>query len=301
MGKIRRFDLADSRTVKNIINNYNLNEKTLVKQLYFTTSHGSTIGGFREDVWKGMFEQIIPKKFVIEQSVFIIDSEGRVSNEVDLAIFDETYTPYIFRYGRLKFIPIEAVAVVIECKSQSLDKEILKNWAESIAALKTSKKSYTRINGRIIVGEREENVTQTQTRPLRILCCLTEKITNNTLENGEKQFDIVVSAPSKKIGIKIEFDSQKESLKDWYLALNHVGYEQSKERGEKIIIDDGLILGEVKLTDYEVKNDEKNISLLSFNFQFNQLLMLINNPIPFPHSAYAKMFQRFAKGAENDE
>lgn len=301
MGKIRSFDLPDSRTVKNIINNYSLTEKTLVEQLYFTTSHGPTIGGFREDVWKEMFEQIIPKKFVIEQSVFIIDSEGRVSNEVDLAIFDETYTPYIFRYGRLKFIPIEAVAVVIECKSQSLKADILKNWAESIAALKTSKKSYTRISGRIIVGEIEKNATQTQTRPLRILCCLTEDITNNTLENGEKQFDIVVSAPSEKSGIKIEFDPQKELLKDWYLALNHVGYEQDEGVKEKIQIDDGSILGGIKLAECQVKNDEKDISLLSFNFQFNQLLMLINNPIPFPHSAYAEMFRGFAKGAENDE
>ena len=305
MEEIRKFDFADSKTVKNIINNYILTEETLVKQLYFTTSHGTTIGGFREDVWKGMFEQIIPKKFVIEKSVFIIDSEGRVSNEADLAIFDETYTPYIFRYGRLKFIPIEAVAVVVECKSQSLNEKILKNWAESIAALKTSKKSYTRINGRIIVGEKERNATQTQTRPLRILCCLSERITNNVLENGEKQFDIIVRAPSEKSVIKIEFDPQKELLKDWYLALNHVGYEQKKEQGEsvkeKIQIDDGSILGEVKLTDYQVKNEEKNISLLSFNFQFNQLLMLINNPIPFPHIAYAKMFGDIAEGAENHE
>ena len=45
-----------------------------------------------------MFKRIIPKKFVIEQSVFLIDSKGNVSNGVDLAIFDEMYTPYIFRY-----------------------------------------------------------------------------------------------------------------------------------------------------------------------------------------------------------
>lgn len=48
MEEIRKFDFADSKTVKNIINNYILTEETLVKQLYFTTSHGTTIGGFRE-------------------------------------------------------------------------------------------------------------------------------------------------------------------------------------------------------------------------------------------------------------
>lgn len=61
---------------------------------------------------------VIPKKYCIEQGVFIIDSYGKISNEVDLAVFDEMYTPYIFNYEEIKFIPIEAVAAVIQCKSQ---------------------------------------------------------------------------------------------------------------------------------------------------------------------------------------
>ena len=32
------------------------------------------------------------------------------------------------------------------------------------------------------------------------------------------------------------------------------------------------------------------LSLLTFHFQLNQLLMLINNPMMFPHLAYVKMF-----------
>ena len=63
-----------------IINNYRQNEKTIINQLYFSVkNHGPTIGGFRETIWREMFQQIIPKKFVIEQSVFILDSEGQVS------------------------------------------------------------------------------------------------------------------------------------------------------------------------------------------------------------------------------
>ena len=34
---------------------------------------------------------------------------------------------------------------------------------------------------------------------------------------------------------------------------------------------------------YEVSQGGKKISMLTFNFQLNQLLMLINNPILFPH------------------
>ena len=48
------------------------------------------------------------------------------------------YTPYIFRYGRIKWIPIEAVAVVVECKSEYSKEESLEKWAERIAELETS-------------------------------------------------------------------------------------------------------------------------------------------------------------------
>lgn len=44
-----------------------------------------------------MFKRTISQKFVIEQSVFLIDSKGNVSNGVDLAIFDEMYTPLYFQ------------------------------------------------------------------------------------------------------------------------------------------------------------------------------------------------------------
>lgn len=110
--------------IDNIIDNYLSVEKSIVEQLYMKHDiHGGTVGSQREDVWKQLFEMIVPKKFVIEESIFIIDSSWNnkksrsekqigISKEVDLAIIDENYTPYIFRYGKLKFVPIEAVAVV---------------------------------------------------------------------------------------------------------------------------------------------------------------------------------------------
>lgn len=281
----------DQKTIQNIIHNYVQNEKTLVDQLYFETSHGTTIGGFREDIWRGMFEQIVPKKFVIEQSVFILDSAGRVSNEVDLAIFDETYTPYIFHYGRLKFLPIEAVAVVIECKSSSMNQENLKNWGESIDALRTSRKSYSRLYSGIAVGESNCNSSQTATRPMRILCCLNDGMINQNLDSGERLFDFVIRAAQENGGLTIEVDDSKSSLQSWYKALNHADEEQRCGG-----INEGSEVENVMLEDYQVNYDGKPVSLLTFNLQLNQLLMLINNPILFPHQAYAKMFDDFAKG-----
>lgn len=292
MIKKRDVRQPDDKTMTHIIKNYIQSEKALVNQLYFRCSQSTTIGGFREEIWRGMFEQIVPKKFVIEQSVFIIDSEGRVSNEVDLAIFDETYTPYIFRYGKLKFLPIEAVAVVIECKSTSLDPTSLKNWVESIIALKTARESYIRMYDRVAAGGNGEKSTQTATRPLRILCCLNEKCVNEELDSSKKEmmFDFVIRAQEEGQTLRIEPNTSKGNLGDWFMALNHVGQESDQEKLARAEVIKG-----VTLEDYQVNHKNGPVSLLTFNLQLNQLLMLINNPILFPHKAYAKMFDGFAK------
>lgn len=291
---------VNQMTIRNIKENFERTETDLVNQLYFKTPHGGTIGRHRETIWGKMFVSIIPRKFVVAQSVFIIDSNGRVSNEVDLAIFDEIYTPYIFSYGELKFIPIEAVSVVIECKSTSLNQEGLKRWASSIKALKTSRKSYVRTINKIARGEVNSIPTQTATRPLRILCCLNENIVNTTLEEEEKMFDVVIRAGSDENKMHIELDEQKKSLYDWFISLNHA--EGLGEREEKCKEDWEKAVGNVKLDEYKVHHKGEELSLLTFNLQLNQLLMLINNPMLFPHIAYAEMFDRngYEGGEENE-
>lgn len=295
----------DKKSIQCIVDSYHQNEKSLVNQLNFKAKHSTTIGNFREDIWKQIFEQIVPKKFVIEQSVFIIDSNGRISSEVDLAIFDETYTPYIFHYGNLKFLPIEAVAVVVECKSKSPSYADLQPWVEKIRSLETCQKSYARMYNDIAVGKdltKDDKPprnpwTQTATRPLRILCHLGNRIENKLIDNDSqkgKMFDCIIWAAENN-GLIIEWDETKKDLKDWYISLNHA---QRKEN-----INNGAILEDVQLNSYQVQRTLKkdggefeDVSLLTLNFQLNQLLMLINNPILFPHAAYAKLFNDIGRG-----
>lgn len=278
------------KMIDNIRMNYRQVEKSIVDQLYMKHDlHGTTIGSEREDIWRQLFEMIIPKKFVIEQSVFIIDSEGRVSHEVDLAILDETYTPYIFRYGRIKFIPIEAVAVVVECKSQRLKEDALSDWHTSIADLKTAGNAIARIATMIAV---QPVPTQQSTRPIRILCALKSEVSPEIAE----YFDFTLLAArhdrsSESGSIEIDYRAIG-SLLDWYANLNFYGLESEEtRRGIVEKINSAASLEGISLEQYEVHDkDSSLVSLLTFNFQLNQLLMLINNPILFPHRAYAHLF-----------
>lgn len=270
----------------NVIENYQNLEKSIVQQLCLKVdNHGTTCGTNREYIWKTLFEQLIPKKLNIAQSVFIIDSYGNVSNEVDLAIFDEQYTPYIFRYGKIQFIPIEAVAAVIECKSKTLKKEDLGNWVEEIKKLKTNSESITRLATNITGTSAP---TQKYTRPIIINCNLAK-------EEYDKDFDIVLSADEKAESIKIIINGGEETpaLDKWFLNLNFANHED-EGNVDKLCYDTKLpkVLKKTKLEDYCIRKEGKEISLLSLNFMLNQLLMLINNPMFFPHMAYVEMFNK---------
>lgn len=279
-----------------IIKNYCEAEKSLVAQLNFQVpNHPPTIGGFREEIWKQLFEQIIPKKYVIEQSVFLMDSAGNVSDEVDLAIFDEMYTPYIFRNGRIKFIPIEAVAAVVQCKSTNVssknkgtDDYSLKSWSKNIDKLKTSRDSITRIVNDIIT---DAAPTQKGTRPIKIFCAL-KKPPQALMD----EFDFYIMADKDIFPDKIDIIIPHENdwdLGKWHYELNMRIPKNESEFNEKKL--------NRTLADYRVEYQGQLIALLTLNFQLNQLLMLINNPMLFPHKAYVNMFNGKGGLGKHDE
>lgn len=281
------------KVVENIRENYQSLEGMISKQLFMGNElHGPTTGSFREEIWAGLFGQILPKKFVIEQSAFIIDSEEGISKEIDLVIMDEMYTPYIFRYGKLKFIPIEAVAAVVECKSQSINERSVKEWGAEIKKLRTAKESVARLANMITKGP---TGTQLSTRPIRILCALDQNISAEIKEI----FDFVLLAANKnleKTYIKVLSNKAFNNLYEWFKALNfydvnEADMEEHIDKSRSRI--DKAELEKIKMDEYQVLDKESRpISLMTFNFQLNQLLMLINNPMLFPHRAYVKLFSK---------
>lgn len=284
----------------NIIDNYKKLEESIVDELGFSIKcHSLSTGRSRENIWLQLFERMIPKKFVIENSVFIIDSNRQKSREVDLAIIDNTYTPYIFQYGNLKFIPIEAVAAVVECKSSYINNEGLDEWCKSIEKLRTSRESIVRMATGTVIGgnaygikrgEPNKLSTQTSTRPIRIFCGYQSEIGKYYNETMKRFFDFILIAKEEHGKKTIDVDVRDfKNLKEWYEVLDHYEYPDK----DNIIKNDKL--EEYSLKGLEVTTGSEKISLMTLNLQLNQLLMLINNPISFPHLSYAKMFNEVLK------
>lgn len=294
--------------IKTIADNYEEIEHSIANQLLLNVpNHFSTEGAYRETVWKSLFEMVIPRKYCIEQSVFIIDAFGDKSKEVDLAIFDELYTPYIFNYGKIKFIPIEAVTAVVQCKSGSLKKRNIEEWAGEIDKLVTSLDSVARMATGMTDNSNipdDKKVTQTATRPIKILCTLAGK---GTIYDYEDIFDIILAVDPEQKKLFKSIPNEKQSLENWNDLLNHAiesikdpqDKQYREERKLPLKTERGHLLSDLKVPQKAEKREENVI--LSLIFQLNQLLMVINNPMLFPHRAYAKKFGDILMGSRQSE
>lgn len=261
-----------------------------------TPNHHLTSGTSRELVWLEIFENMIPTKFKVAQSVFLIDSFGNISAEVDIAVYDDQYTPYIFNRGNILYIPIEAVLVVVQSKSITLKKKVLREWTESITVLKPVLNAVSRIQGGILnTGTNSDKQTQTATRPIMILCTLNLFKENKTNAEIKRNFDFILHLDEiQKLQCLVCKD---KTLAQWYEELNHYKLERYGPKSGKL---KKLVAKSKettkKLSDLCIKDDKgkKNV-LLTFKMQLNQLIMLINNPMFFPHVSYVDLFKRELK------
>ncbi|MFD1887752.1 DUF6602 domain-containing protein [Paenibacillus wenxiniae] len=301
----------DKKVFEQIEKNYRYLNKTMVEEINIAAVHGGLTGDYREEMWIKFFRSIIPLKYSIAQGVLIIDSEKRVSREVDIAIYDDQYTPYVFQYNTLKFIPIEAVVVAIECKSTDVDEEALITWADSIARLEPKASGIARTLSGYSVGF--TNPTQKKSRPIRILATNLTKVKDTTIQTHitklQGRFDFVIlKQPKEDMLFEVVVPNEKKKLGWWGDTLNGLPLQQEGEEILKLHPTNPALFEGMTESHPELKFDKDKVALdntladlripnnplLTLNFQLNQLLMLINNPMLFPHFAYAKAFQEVA-------
>jgi len=309
----------------NILDNYNYLNKTMVEEIDIASAHGGITGNYREEMWVKFFRSIIPLKYSLAQGVIIIDSNKNRSREVDIAVYDEQYTPYVFQYNTLKFIPIEAVVIAIECKSTDWEDDKLKEWAERIQNLEPRKTGIARMVTGYTTGI--TNATQQRSRPILILASNLQRTRESAIKGIEKKleeaFDFILlkkgeegsGGSVRQFDLRVRNEDKElgwwgEQLNGARLGNDHLSVIPLNHDGEV----NPAIQQEIEREDYSelkfIKNNKDQFRelentldalkipgnpLLTLNFQLNQLLMLLNNPMLFPHFAYAKAFQEIAQ------
>ena len=87
-----------------------------------------------EHHWINLFERYLPKRYRAAPA-FLIDSDGRRSRQIDIAIFDNLYSPPLFPHDAGLHVPAESVYAVLEVKP-TISKQWLRDAGEKAASVR---------------------------------------------------------------------------------------------------------------------------------------------------------------------
>ncbi|MGJ9372562.1 DUF6602 domain-containing protein [Nesterenkonia sp. CF4.4] len=99
------------------------------------TQHGTTIGDASEANWTRMLREFLPGRYGIGPA-FAVDSRGRQSQQIDVAVYDRQYAPLWFSTpaGAL-VVPVESMYAAFEVKPE-INKPLADYAAEKIASVR---------------------------------------------------------------------------------------------------------------------------------------------------------------------
>lgn len=78
-------------------------------------AHPGCEGDSLENAWIELLRKYLPNRYSVDKAM-VIDYEGNVSQQIDIVIYDNWFTPFIFNQNGFKYIPAESVYAVFEVK-----------------------------------------------------------------------------------------------------------------------------------------------------------------------------------------
>ena len=78
-------------------------------------THPGSKGDALENAWIEWLRNYLPNRYSVDKAI-VIDSEGNTSHQIDLVIYDNWFTPFIFSQNGFHYIPAEGVYAVFEVK-----------------------------------------------------------------------------------------------------------------------------------------------------------------------------------------
>ncbi|MCB9323515.1 MAG: hypothetical protein H6571_07210 [Lewinellaceae bacterium] len=78
-------------------------------------NHPSSKGDSLENTWIDWLRKYLPNRYCVDKAI-IIDCTGQLSEQIDLVIYDQQYTPFVLTQNGIHYIPAEGVYAVFEVK-----------------------------------------------------------------------------------------------------------------------------------------------------------------------------------------
>jgi len=101
--------------------------------------HAGSKGDATEADWIAMLDKHLPKRYCVTKA-FVIDHTGRLSQQLDLVIYDKQYGPVVFHRKGVTYIPAESVYAVFEVKP-TINAEYVTYAIEKAASVRRLKRT----------------------------------------------------------------------------------------------------------------------------------------------------------------
>ncbi|ADZ89954.1 DUF6602 domain-containing protein [Marinomonas mediterranea] len=96
-------------------------EQELLESKLLFANQNITHNGERGEVNEKHFIEYLrshlPKRYSVDSAI-VVDSNGKTSNQIDIVVYDNQYTPTLFAQQDFCYVPAEAVYAVIEVKPE---------------------------------------------------------------------------------------------------------------------------------------------------------------------------------------
>lgn len=111
--------------------------------------HSVSKGDSLENTWIEWLKKYLPNRYCVDKAI-IIDSKGNLSDQIDLVIYDQHFTPFVFTQNGVHYIPAEGVYAVFEVKPE-LNKSYIEYAGDKIESVRKLYRTSTNIidRGRI--------------------------------------------------------------------------------------------------------------------------------------------------------
>ena len=109
-------------------------------------THPGSKGDALENAWIDWLRTYLPSRYSVDKAI-VIDSEGNTSHQIDIVIYDNLYTPFMFSQNGFHYIPAEGVYAVFEVKPDiqgtSAGKSHIEYAAEKIESVRALNRTST--------------------------------------------------------------------------------------------------------------------------------------------------------------
>ncbi|HEY3252170.1 MAG TPA: DUF6602 domain-containing protein [Ignavibacteria bacterium] len=80
-------------------------------------SHPVIKGDASELCWLDLFDDYLPCRYKAKRAI-VVDSNGNRSDQIDIVIFDQQYSPFLLKQDGAVYIPAESVYAVLEVRQE---------------------------------------------------------------------------------------------------------------------------------------------------------------------------------------